>query len=424
MELDSGSEKNIDIAIIGAGPAAYFSAINCAESGFGKKFQIQIFEKQKTVLNKVKVSGGGRCNVTTSTLNPVDLVHFYPRGKKELLGPFNYWGPKDTANWFESKGVRLQTEKDGRVFPYSNDSQTIIDCLSKEIKRLGVNVVHGTTIIKLSKREEDFELHLSCGKVVRAKKVLVAAGSLSTSNLVTEIKALGHKVTPLVPSLFSFKIKDALLTDLQGLSVLDMEVTAVGSKFKERGPSVVTHWGMSGPAILKLSSRGALWFHKKEYRFNVIINWVPSINKEQVKEQLIKVVKSDDGRKLKNLSQFGIPSRLWEGLLLRAGLVPDDPGRGLSIKSIASLADVLNRTAFSVEGKSTNKEEFVTCGGVSLKEVNFKTMESKLVSGLYFAGESLNIDALTGGYNFQAAWTTGRIAGKALAESIKEGIKS
>ena len=405
-------KKEKNIVVLGGGAAGFFAAAASAEMNQGNK--ILILEKGNTVLNKVKISGGGRCNVTNACLEPGELTKFYPRGGKELLSPFHKFNTKDTKEWFEKRGVKLKTEPDGRIFPVSDDSQTIVDCLFESVQNKGINVLlqTGVTNIKKSPQQEDWIITTS-GKEFQADAVIICSGS---SNSVWKIiESLGHTIELPVPSLFTFNINDQRIDGIPGVSVNDVEIKIEGTKLISSGPLLITHWGMSGPAILKLSAWGARELHKMDYKFKLVINWLPGMNQESVKEKLNQLKKDNLTRNVYSFSPFGLPIRLWERLFEYTGINKNLKWNNLSRSFINKLAIVLTQSNFSVNGKSTFKEEFVTCGGVSRSEIDFKTMESKLHKRLFFAGEVIDIDAVTGGFNFQAAWTTGYIAGIAAS---------
>jgi predicted Rossmann fold flavoprotein len=393
--------------VTGGGAAGYFYAVNVPDSV--AKNDILILEKSSGVLSKVKISGGGRCNVTNIISEPAELVNYYPRGKKELLGPFNIFSSSDTIAWFNQRGVKLKTEPDGRVFPVTNDSQTIIDCLLKEADKRKISLLLKHAVDKFEFKNNKWIIH-SNEKVFEAEFLVVASGS---SKKVWEcLKLLGHKIIDPVPSLFTFNINDRLLNGLAGVSVKSVVCSIDGSGISADGPLLITHWGLSGPAILKLSSFAARYLYDKKYKFSVKVNWVPGYKKNEMMDLIIKR-RSEHPRKIISGDHlFNIPLRLWERLISKAGIHEEMKWSAVSKTIIESLSDILINTSLKVEGKSTFKEEFVTAGGVDLKEVNFKTMESKLYKNLFFAGEVLDIDAVTGGFNFQAAWTTAWIAAK------------
>jgi len=399
------------VIIIGGGAAGFFTAINAKEQN--PDLDITILEKGKEVLQKVKISGGGRCNVTHACFEPKELVKFYPRGEKELLGPFHTFMTGDTFEWFDNRGVPLKIESDNRVFPEANTSQAIIDCFENAVDTLGIKLLknHGVNAIE---QKGNQWLVVTKNETFVADKLVVAAGS---SNKAWElVESLGHSVIEPVPSLFTFNIKDKRIIDLLGISVPNATVNIVGTKLEANGPLLITHWGMSGPAVLKLSSFGARVLAEKGYQYNVEVNWL-SRPTEKIVNVLLKLKKKQPKKQVLLKSPFTeIPRRLWERLVLAAGVVETFKWADLSNDHIEKLANQLTKGVYNANGKSTFKEEFVTAGGIDLKEINFKRFESRKHNNLFFVGEMLNIDAVTGGFNFQNAWTGGFIAAKAIAE--------
>lgn len=397
------------VVVIGGGAGGFFAAINLAEKD--SDVDVTILEKSNVVLGKVKVSGGGRCNVTHACFVPKDLVKFYPRGNKELLGPFHQFMTGDTMEWFENHGVPLKMEDDNRVFPTSNSSQSIIDCFLGEVNRLGITVKKNCGVTEITKAGEKWQLKTSFGDV-EADAIIVASGS--SKLMWTVLENLGHRIIEPTPSLFTFNTKDTRLRDLSGLVASNVEVKINGTKLKENGPLLVTHWGMSGPAILKLSSVGARLLHEKQYKFIISVDWCFDYDEEDVRESILEMKENSPKQQIQKTRMFEIPKRLWFSFLNFCEIPEDKNWADISKKEMNKLVETLKRGQFNVNGKSTNKEEFVTCGGVDLKDINFKTFESKLQSNLFIVGECLNIDALTGGFNFQAAWTGGFIAGNSV----------
>jgi hypothetical protein len=396
-----------DIVIIGGGAAGFFAAITAGEGNPGGS--VTILEKGTSVLGKVKVSGGGRCNVTNVITDPRELIKYYPRGGKALLGPFNSFSSKDTIQWFERRGVKLKAEPDGRIFPVTDDSQTIVECFIRAANKAEVNILTRMSVTEIYKTPKNKWIITTEEKEFNADAVIVCSGNSSTIWKI--ISELGHKIEMPVPSLFTFNIKDKRIGGLPGVSVPDAEIKVEGTKLKSSGPLLITHWGMSGPAILKLSAWGARELYNCNYKFELIINWLPGINQEQLKEKLIQIKSGNLNKNIYSFSPLGLPMRLWESLLLNLGWNKEFRWNNLSTNDLNKLASELTQGKFQVNGKSTFKEEFVTCGGVNTDEINFKTMESKIHKGLYFAGEVINIDGVTGGFNFQSAWTTGYLAG-------------
>ncbi|REH46483.1 hypothetical protein C7448_10743 [Tenacibaculum gallaicum] len=399
------------VIIIGGGAAGYFTAINAKE--LNPELDITILEKGKEVLQKVKISGGGRCNVTHACFDPKELTKFYPRGEKELLGPFHQFMTGDTFEWFENRGIPLKIEEDNRVFPEANTSQAIIDCFQNAVDNLGITVLknHGVNSIYqqdkkwiINTKNQDFE----------SDYVVVAAGS---SKKVWDLcKTLDHTIIEPVPSLFTFNIKDKRIIDLGGVSVPNAEVTLVGTNLENSGPLLITHWGLSGPAILKLSAFGARILADKNYQYNVLVNWLGQ-DTNSVFEELQGLKKSQAKKQVILKSPFSdIPRRLWERLVVASDIKSNQNWADLSNKQLQKLANQLTKGLFNANGRTTFKEEFVTAGGIDLKEINFKRFESKKHKNLFFVGEVLNIDAVTGGFNFQNAWTGGFICANAIAE--------
>ncbi|WP_152287712.1 BaiN/RdsA family NAD(P)/FAD-dependent oxidoreductase [Flavicella marina] len=405
-------EAKRDVIIVGGGAAGFFTAITAKE--LNPNLQITILEKGKEVLQKVKISGGGRCNVTHACFVPKDLTEFYPRGKKELLGPFHQFMTGDTMEWFESRGVPLKIEKDNRVFPQSNSSQSIIDCFQKLVDKYNIEVLKNHGVNSVIKEDNLWKLNTSKGIFCSDKLVVTAGSSKKVWDLVS---SLGHKIIEPVPSLFTFNIKDSRLTDLLGVSVPNATVKIIGTKLESHGPLLITHWGMSGPAVLKLSAFGARILAEKKYVYEVEVNWL-SKPFGQVVQELHKIKKTNSKKQIALRSPFEpISKRLWERFVTTVGVNPTSRWADLSNKSLDEIASQLTKAVFKASGKSTFKDEFVTAGGIALKEINFKKFESKLHNNLFFAGEVLNIDAVTGGFNFQNAWTGGFIIGNVLAEN-------
>lgn len=399
------------IVIIGGGAAGFFAAITAAENN--PKAEVIILEKGKNVLQKVKISGGGRCNVTHACFVPRDLVEFYPRGNKELLGPFHQFMTGDTMEWFESRGVPLKIEDDNRVFPESNSSQSIIDCLTKSAENAGVKVIFNQNVESVKKNEEQFEITTNEGVFI-ADKLLIATGS--NPKIWSLVEKLGHSIIAPVPSLFTFNINDKRLNDLLGISVPNATVKIAKTKLTSSGPLLITHWGMSGPAVLKLSAFGACVLAAKNYQYNVEVNWL-SKPTEKVFETLKSAKKQLNKKQIVLKSLFAdIPKRLWERLVLVSNISSTERWSDVSNKQLQELASQLTKGLYNANGKTTFKEEFVTAGGICLKEIDFKRFESKLHKNLFFAGEILNIDAVTGGFNFQNAWTGGYIAGMTMSK--------
>lgn len=397
------------VAVIGGGAAGFFAAISCKLHH--PEGQVQIIEKSSKLLAKVKVSGGGRCNVTNGVEGVGHFVKNYPRGEKQLKKAFGQFNSKDTIEWFENRGVKLKTEPDGRMFPVTDDSQTVIDCLLGECKRLEVEIKTSQTVQGISTDAKGISLTIN-GTREAFTRVIIATGGQPKKEGFKWLADLGHNIVEPVPSLFTFNMPKNPITKLMGLSVPNATVRIQGTKLMHTGPLLITHWGMSGPAVLKTSAWGARVLNDLNYQFTAHINWLGE-KKEQDLRELIQDVQRDSPKKqIKNLCPFDLPQRLWEHQLAQCEIAVDKPWAELSKKHINKLVELLINDQYPVSGKTTFKEEFVTAGGVDLADIDFNTMESRKLPGLYFAGEVLNIDGVTGGFNFQAAWTTGYIAGK------------
>jgi len=404
------------IVIVGGGAAGFFAAIACGESR--RDAEILLLEKTSQFLSKVKISGGGRCNVTHADFDAREFSRRFPRGERALISAFGKFQASDTVAWFESRSVKLKAEPDGRMFPTTDSSQTIIDCLLGEARKAGIKLETNCGVERAIKKSGGgFELELSNGEKLTCDKLLLALGGCRTPALGQLAVSLGHTLEPPVPSLFTFHVEIPWLRELAGVSVETSEVSVPGTKLRERGALLLTHWGLSGPAILRLSAWGAREMHERNYNFPLQINWLPHLNDEKLASEFQARRKSQPAKLIVNFPIAPLPSRLWEQLVLAAGVARDTRWAALSGAAQHVLNQKLLRSEFPVTGKSLNKDEFVTCGGVRLNEINFKTMESKICPGLFFAGEVLDIDGITGGFNFQAAWTTGWIAGRALATS-------
>ncbi len=423
------------IVVVGGGAAGFFAAIAAAE----QRANVTVLEKTSRFLDKVRISGGGRCNVTHACFEPREFTARYPRGGRALLGPFHTFSARDTVAWFEARTVKLKTEADGRMFPVTDSSQTIVDCLMAAAQNAGVRLRLNCALESALKLPDGgFELTLAserpapprhdvgidlelAGAVPGAPaekifcdRLLLATGGCRAAAAGQLAVALGHRLEPPVPSLFTFQIESAWLRELAGVSAA-AEVCVPAAKLCERGPLLVTHWGLSGPAILKMSAWGARALHGLNYQFPLLVNWLPEANPEKILQEFQARRESAGAKLLVNVPLFPLTARLWEQLVLAAGVARETRWAALTRAQAQALVEQLTRTEFSVTGKSLNKDEFVTCGGVNLNEVNFKTMESKICPGLHFAGELLDIDGVTGGFNFQAAWTTGFLAGRAMA---------
>lgn len=412
------------IVIVGGGAAGFFAAIAAGEllqaevlAGKSSGATVTLYEATAHLLSKVRISGGGRCNVTHACFEPRELVQKYPRGGSELIGAFSRWQPRDTVAWFAAHGVTLKTEPDGRMFPVSDDSATIVECLQRAAAAADVRVMTSTGVRNLKRSEQGFALELTSGEMLEADRVLIATGGNKSSAGLMIAQALGHAVEPAVPSLFTFNIaRDARLEGLAGVAVERVETSVRGTKLKEQGPLLVTHWGVSGPGILKLSAWGARELAQIDYKFTLVVNFSPVHTRETLVKELAVAREKNLKKQVTTWSPIvGVPQRFWERLVVAAGIGATTPWTNVGNAALANLATQVCAAEFAVSGKSTNKDEFVTCGGVRLREVDFRTMESRLCPGLYFAGEVLDVDGVTGGFNFQAAWTTGWLAGRAMA---------
>ena len=398
---------------MGGGAAGFFTAINLAENN--PDLKIVILERSSEVLTKVRISGGGRCNITHAEFIPKELTQNYPRGKKELLGPFHTFMTGDTIEWFEKRGVSLKIEEDGRMFPESNSSQTIIDCFLNETKRLGVVILKNHSVKKIKKENESWVISTEKGDFISDKLVITTGSNTKIWKL---IEGLDHTIIPPVPSLFTFNIQDSRIKNLPGIAT--QASVKVISKNKNNleieGALLITHWGLSGPAILKLSAWGARDLNELGYQFKIKVNWLLDASEEDAFEKL-KVLKEVNSRQtIHKYAQLGVPKRLWQSLLIASGIEETQKWAETTNRQLQKIANQLTQSLFQVNGKSTFKEEFVTAGGIDLKEINFKNYQSKLHKNLYFAGEVMNIDAITGGFNFQNAWTGGFIVAKSISE--------
>jgi len=400
------------VAIIGGGAAGFFSAIHVKENY--PDAEVVIFEKSVKLLSKVKVSGGGRCNLTNSIESTKEFSSAYPRGHKELKKAFQLFNNKDVIKWFENRDVPLVIQDDSCVFPASQNSQSIIDCFLRETKKSGIKVEKNRCIKRILQIDNKLEIHFSENKYepIIFNKIIVTTGGSSNRENFTWLENLNHKIEDPVPSLFTFNMPEESITGLMGIAVENVLLGIPGTKLKSDGSLLITHWGMSGPAVLKLSSFGARILSENDYKFKVHINWVNVQNTNYVREQLVKITIEHSNKMLRNFRAYALPDRLWNYLLDKCGLSISKKWNELGKKGINKLVNILTNDIYSVSGKTKFKEEFVTCGGVTLDSVDFNTMQSKVCKNLYFAGEVLDIDGITGGYNLQAAWTTGFIAGK------------
>jgi predicted Rossmann fold flavoprotein len=410
----------LKVIVVGGGAAGFFGAIACGLAN--PEHQVTLIEAGSKPLAKVRISGGGRCNVTHHCFEPARLVENYPRGGKALRGAFSRFQPRDTVQWYESRGVKLKTEADGRMFPITDSSETIINCLMTAADRAGVDLRTGAAVKTVKQYQGDrgasyFQVELKNERVLQGDRLLIATGSNPLGY--RWAKNLGHKIEPAVPSLFTFNLRDPRLQSLAGVSVNNAQVKlGTGkNKLEQTGSLLITHWGVSGPAVLKLSAWGARTLFDLKYYAPLQINWLSEFNQEDLKLLFSDLKQTQPQKKIVNYCPVELPKRLWQSLIKYAEINPDKVWSAISKKELNKLATEVVQGQYEITGKGVFKEEFVTCGGVSLKEVNFKTMESKKCPGLYFAGEILDIDGVTGGFNFQSAWTTSWLAGQAIAES-------
>ncbi len=411
-------DKSVRIAVAGGGAAGFFGAISAATHN--PSAEIVLLEATHQPLNKVRISGGGRCNVTYHCFDPLELAQGYPRGSKELLGPFSRFQPRDTMDWFEKHGVRLKTEEDRRVFPVTDQSATVVDCLLNTARKLGVQIRLGARVksiqtVSSAKNIPQFEIEFHSGVRENFDRVLLTTGNSHQGHRLAE--ALGHNIVPCVPSLFTFKVSDSRLEGLAGISFEKVKLTLTdgeGNELEQSGPLLITHWGLSGPAVLKLSAWGAKMLHQSRYQAGLVINLLPDFSAEEIYRKLVEYKEQNSKKRVSTESVFSIPGRYWSRIVQLVGIPEETIWANLTKEAMSALLSELNAGCFAISGKGIFKEEFVTCGGVNLKEVDFKTMQSKLCPGLYLAGEILDIDGITGGFNFQSAWTTGWISGTSM----------
>jgi predicted Rossmann fold flavoprotein len=402
------------ILVVGGGAAGFFGAIACAEAD--PAAEVSLHEATAHLLAKVRVSGGGRCNVTHDCADPREMAKSYPRGARELIGPLSRFGPADTVAWFRERGVELKVERDGRMFPVTDDSATIVDCLMGAARKAGVSIRTGSGLKTLARAAGGRWVATFTGaEEIVADRVLLATGGGKASAGLAAAAALGHEILPAAPSLFTFHVDDPRLKGLEGLSVPAATAAVQGSRLRETGPVLITHWGLSGPAILRLSAWGARELLQSDYKFTLTINWSETPAADRAKARLESDRQAHPKRQVATANPLGVPARLWERLVAAAGIGEGGTWSMVSNDRLRALVQQATAAVFTVAGKSMNKEEFVTCGGVALGQVDMATMESRVCPGLHFAGEVLDIDGITGGYNFQAAWTTGWQAGRAMA---------
>jgi hypothetical protein len=403
-----------DVIVIGGGAAGFFGAIQMVEHN--PALSVLILEKTTRLLSKVKVSGGGRCNVTHHCFEPKKLASHYPRGEKPLRELFKAYQASHVVAWFENKGVKLKAEEDGRMFPVTDNAQTIIDLFLREAKKNHVQVETGRAVKKIEKSKALFIVSSEDGSTASARKVLIAAGGHPQARAYEWIKNLGHTIKPPIPSLFTFNDSQKSFTDLMGIAVPNAHVKITGTKLSQSGPLLITHWGLSGPAVIKLSAWAAEYLHERQYAFTALVSWIGDQKEEVLRELLMEHKQKHGKQRISGHALFELPHRLWSKLCSLAEIEETKTWGELAVKNLNKLIENLIRCPFQIKGKTTFKEEFVTCGGVPLTEVDMLTMESKLVPNLFFAGEVLDIDGETGGFNFQVAWTTAYLAAKEIAK--------
>ncbi|MGB3532360.1 MAG: NAD(P)/FAD-dependent oxidoreductase [Microcoleaceae cyanobacterium] len=416
MIFKAKNDMSLTVIVIGGGAAGFFAAITCAATS--PQTRVILLEAGREALGKVRISGGGRCNVTHACFDPIQFIHHYPRGGKALRGAFTRFQAKDTVDWFTRRGVKLKTEADGRMFPTTDNSATIVNCLMQAAEKTGVKLRTSARVADIqfigTEQQPQFQVTLKSGEQLKCDRLLLATGSQPIGYQFAQ--QLGHQIIPPVPSLFTFKIKDPRLQDLAGISVTTAQVQLPGCKLVQTGPVLITHWGLSGPAVLKLSAWGARFLHECDYQTALKVNWLPQMNSEQLRKHLLSVKSQYPKKGIAGYCPVELPKRLWQKLVEYCEIKPQQKWAELSKKQLNQLIQELNQGQYQILGKGIFKEEFVTCGGVNLKQVNFKTMESRCCQGLYFAGEILDIDGITGGFNFQNAWTTGWLAGQGMSQ--------
>jgi hypothetical protein len=412
MQQVKNREKIFDLIVVGGGASGFFGAIQAAEMKPG--LQILLLEKSTKLLAKVRISGGGRCNVTHNCFDPIQLAYHYPRGEKQLKSMFKTFQARQVVEWFESKGVELKAEEDGRMFPVTDDSQTIIDCFLYEAQNHKIRIELGAGVTEVRRDDDLYSVSTQQGRMFFGKKILIATGGNPGMDSYRWIEALGHRIIPPIPSLFTFNDREKAFADLMGIAVPDAEVRIEGTKFSQRGAVLITHWGLSGPAVIKLSAWSAEYLHGQHYSFRALVSWVGSVKEDALRATLSDHKQQRGRQKVFTNPLFSIPQRLWERLCDLAGIEEQKIWTELPNKNFNRLIEFLIRCPFDIKGKTTFKEEFVTCGGVDLKEINPETMESRNMKNVFFAGEVLHIDGETGGFNFQAAWTTAFLAAKGI----------
>lgn len=414
------AQKHKTLVVIGGGAAGFFCAVNAARNN--PNLSVIILEKTGKLLSKVKVSGGGRCNVTHDCFDIPQLITKYPRGSHFLKKALYQFSTKDTIDWFEKRGVNIKAEKDGRMFPVTNSSQTIIDCLIHEVNSLGVEIILNADIKKIEKGDEQFLLQTASEKQYIADYICIACGGFPKLSQFDWLTSLGHTIQTPVPSLFTFNIPNNGITQLMGVSVEDAIVKIGSSKWLYQGPLLITHWGLSGPAVLKLSAYGARDLAEKSYQFSALVNWIPHYTEQTLREEWQTFQRKLSSQFVHGKNPFDLPSRLWQYFLQLAEIKENVRWADMPAKNRNKLIQILTGQVFEVNGKTTFKEEFVTCGGISLSEIDANTMQSRKIPNLFFAGEIMDVDGITGGFNFQHAWTSGWIAAKAIGDLSRKNL--
>jgi predicted Rossmann fold flavoprotein len=408
-----------DLVVIGGGAAGFFGAIQAAEHRPG--LRVIILEKTTKLLSKVRVSGGGRCNVTHACFNPFELADHYPRGSKQLKPLFKRFHAQQMVDWLEERGVEIKTESDKRMFPKTNSSETIIQCFLKQARRNEIKIETDREVIEVAQTSESFEIKC-LGSEYRCRNVLIASGGNPKLSSYSWIQKMGHTLVPPIPSLFTFNDSEKDFVDLMGVAVPNATVRIATTKFIQTGPVLITHWGLSGPAVIKLSAWAAQWLHEQQYVFTALVNWLGSASEDEARSILTELKTNRPKQRVGSNPPGAIPIRLWEKFCDKAEVDHVRPWGEISHRSMNKLLEFLIRCPFNIKGKTTFKEEFVTCGGVSLDQIDIKTMGSRLVKGIYFAGEVINIDGETGGFNFQSAWTTAFVAAQSIAATFNAKI--
>jgi len=406
------------LIVIGGGAAGFFCAVNAAR--MNNDLKVIIVEKSSKLLSKVRVSGGGRCNVTHACFNIDAMIKRYPRGQHFMKKAFHHFFTKDTIQWFKERGVVLKEEEDGRMFPSTDSSETIIECLIKEANKYNVEILMNRQVDKVEKLNGEWIIRTANPQLLTANYLCIASGGYPKSSMFDWLKNIGHSIEEPVPSLFTFNLQNNTITKLMGISVADVSVKIIGSKLSERGPILITHWGLSGPAVLRLSAWGARELAIGNYQFAVSVNWLPDYKEQSLREKFQELRIDNASQKIINKNPFGLPQRLWEYFIYQSGITENMRWADLPAKLQNTLIQNLVAQIFEVSGKTTFKEEFVTAGGIKLSEIEANTMQSKIISNLFFAGEVMDVDGITGGFNFQHAWTSGYIAGKTIATNAKQ----